>query len=110
MKADDYQKATRATVAYEDGGLGTVKALAYVGLGLAGESGEVVECIKKLWRNGESADLREKAKKELGDVLWYAARIADELGVTLSDVMASNVAKCADRQARNVIKSAGDER
>lgn len=43
--------------------------LSYLGLGLAGESGEVVELIKKRLRDG-SLDV-ERLCDELGDVAYY---------------------------------------
>ena len=48
-------------------------------LGLAGESGEVCDLLKKHWGHRQPLD-REKLKKELGDVLWYVGAIADQFG------------------------------
>lgn len=42
---------------------------------------------------------------ELGDVLWYAAYCANELGVRLDDVMAHNMDKINKRRASGVIKT-----
>jgi NTP pyrophosphatase (non-canonical NTP hydrolase) len=81
----------------------------YECLGLAGETGELVDKIKKSWRNQTPLD-REAAARELGDVLWYVTAIAVELGYTLEEVAVMNIAKLADRQARGVIKSEGDNR
>ncbi|GAC1644170.1 MAG: nucleoside triphosphate pyrophosphohydrolase family protein [Acidobacteriaceae bacterium] len=91
--------------------------LIYPALGLSGESGEVAEKIKKLWRNegqtgasGLSEQKKQELVKELGDVLWYVNAMCRELGVELEQVAAVNAAKLSDRAARNVIKSEGDER
>jgi len=91
--------------------------LVYPALGMAGESGEVAEKVKKLWRNeGQTgaASLSEQKKqelvKEIGDVLWYVNAMARELGVPLEEVARVNAEKLADRAKRNVIKSEGDER
>lgn len=81
----------------------------YQCLGLAGEAGEFVDKIKKAWRNGTPLD-RDAALRELGDVLWYLTAIAVELGSSLAEVAQMNIAKLADRAARGVIKSEGDER
>jgi NTP pyrophosphatase (non-canonical NTP hydrolase) len=58
--------------------------------------------------------LTEQAKadlySELGDVLWYCATMADELGVNLEDVAISNINKLADRLNRGKIKGSGDNR
>ncbi len=65
-------------------------------LGLTGEAGEFAEVVKK-WRfQGHELDL-DKARKELGDVLWYAALAAHSLGVSLDEVVEMNVEK---RKAR----------
>lgn len=82
-------------------------------MGVAGEAGELIEKWKKIvaYKNGEVTqdDVNELAK-ELGDVVWYIAVLADRLGLTLEDVMQRNVAKLASRQKRGVIKGRGDNR
>lgn len=47
---------------------------------------------------------------ELGDVLWYAANAAKDLGVQLGDVATANTSKLKSRQARGVLKGDGDNR
>lgn len=82
-------------------------------LGLVGESGEVAEKFKKIIRdkNGElSNDDKQEIAKELGDVLWYTAVIADYLGVNFEDVAQTNLQKLASRKARGVSKGSGDNR
>lgn len=82
-------------------------------MGIAGEAGEVIEKWKKIvaYKGGKvtRSDL-EELKKELGDVVWYIAVLADSLGLSFEEVMQLNVKKLADRQKRNVIKGAGDNR
>jgi len=83
----------------------------YCTLGLAGEAGEVANVVKKGIRDGLSpAEQAERVKKELGDVLWYAAQLATELGMSLSEVAEANLSKLADRQTRGVIGGSGDDR
>lgn len=67
-------------------------------LGLAGEAGSVVSEYKKWLRDG-SAHQRWQAhmKEELGDVLWYLAAIASDLGLDLKDVATSNLTKTQSR-------------
>lgn len=65
-------------------------------LGLAGEAGEVCDLLKKAWGHGHALDA-EKLKKELGDVLWYVAALAEQHGLRLSDVAEANVAKLSAR-------------
>lgn len=112
MQFDDYQELTRSTAKYPEVGTGSFGALAYVGLGL-GEAGEVQGKIKKIWRDDDGVLSPEKKTQildELGDVLWYAARLADELGHSLNDVANANVHKLLDRKARGVIGGSGDNR
>ena len=66
------------------------------GLGIASEAGEVADLLKKHLGHGHELD-REKLKKELGDVLWYVARIAQHFGMGLEDVARANVAKLRQR-------------
>lgn len=70
--------------------------LAYLALGLIGESGEVAEQIKKHFRHGHALDVTH-LEEELGDVLWYVAVLADALGVDLDQVAGNNVDKLKRR-------------
>lgn len=79
-------------------------SLTYAILGLAGETGEVVEEYKKAMRDMRPEDIvgdgwtRERLVDELGDVLWYLSKIADLLEVPLSAVAAKNIAKLERRE------------
>lgn len=53
---------------------------------------------------------RDAIKKELGDVMWMVAGLADELGWSLDDVCRENLRKLADRKGRGVIDGSGDNR
>lgn len=80
---------------------------------LNGESGEIAEAVFKAFR-GEGGtiteELRQTILKELGDVQWYVARIADLAGFDLDEVMGENLKKLKDRQERGVLHGYGDER
>lgn len=65
-------------------------------MGLAGESGECVDLVKKFIFQGHSLD-SEHLMKELGDVAWYLALTADAIGYTLEEVLEANVKKLEDR-------------
>lgn len=112
MHFDDYQAMAFATAIYPEAGTGTYPALAYTALGL-GEVGELQGKIKKIYRDrsGEFDPLlRDELVAELGDVLWYLAVMAKELGVPLSEVAERNVAKLESRAQRGVLGGSGDDR
>ena len=110
MTFDEYQKVALTTVVNHPDDLMNKTIFA---MGVAGEAGEVVEKWKKIvaYKEGVVSD-EDKAelKKELGDVIWYIAVLAESLDLTLEEVMQLNVEKLASRKARNVIKGAGDNR
>lgn len=112
MTFDEYQVKARETAVYPDGHTGSLAALSYCALGL-GEVGEVQGKIKKLLR-GDEVEVTHAAKiaiiQELGDVLWYVAMLADELGYDFDDVARLNLAKLSDRKEAGTIKGSGDNR
>lgn len=83
----------------------------YVALGLTSEAGEVAGAIKKAVRD-ESGEVTEQRRHdvvdELGDVLWYAARVAESVGATLGECADVNVAKVHRRLANNTLSGSGD--
>lgn len=110
---NQYQQDAIQTASYPDRG----KNMVYPALGLAGEAGETAEKVKKFWRNlgminanELNAEQKLTVIKEMGDVMWYLAALADELSVDLSFVARMNIDKLRDRQARGVVKSEGDNR
>ena len=106
MLADDYQKSTKATAIYPRD-----QGILYTILGLTNEAGEVAGKYKKFIRDQSKwDDVKEMLVDELGDVLWYAARLADELDFDLSEVMERNLAKLEGRQARGTLGGSGDKR
>ena len=105
MKLNDYQADARATC------LESAKNLPYLICGLSAEAGEVAGKFAKYIRDRtEFYKLEEDLVKELGDVLWFVAIIADDLGVTLSEVAQQNIDKLYSRQQRGSLKGSGDER
>ncbi len=108
MDFRDYQRLSRRTAEYP-----REAWLTYPALGLAGEAGEVAEHAKKAIRDdaGTITDERRAAMaKELGDVLWYAAQLASELGLELDRVARENLDKLRSRQSRGVLSGSGDDR
>lgn len=109
----EYALAIESVARYPGAGEGSVTALTYVALGIAGEAGEFADKVKKILRDDASVISLEAAKAliaELGDVLWYVSRAATELGVPLSLVAEGNVKKLYDRRDRNVLGGSGDNR
>lgn len=86
-------------------------------LALTEEAGELAGKAKKLMRdkavftpNDLSPADNTELVKEMGDVLWYLAALAKELGLTLAEVAELNLAKIASRHDRGVLGGSGDNR
>ena len=79
-------------------------------LGLVGEAGEFAEKIKKKHRTVPLVPDPKELAKELGDVLWYVARLATLYGYSMTQVMALNVDKLESRAKRGVLQGEGDNR
>ena len=102
---------------YQHGALGTAvypqdKRVVYPALGLAGEAGETADKVKKYLRGDYPLD--EEHKKaialEIGDVLWYCATLANDLGFSLEEVGQMNLDKLRSRQQRHKLAGDGDNR
>lgn len=65
-------------------------------MGLCGESGEVIDLVKKHLAQGHPLD-RTALAGELGDVAWYLAETAHVLGFTLEDILQGNLDKLQAR-------------
>ena len=99
----DYQKKAVSFAIYP----ATHKVL-YPTLGLCGETGEVAEKVKKQVRDGVFN--RHEVAKELGDVLWYLANLANDIGYNLDEIADINIEKLTSRKNRDKIKGSGDNR
>jgi len=77
----------------------TLRELAVMSLGLAGEVGEVTEHIKKEIRGDGPVD-RNALLLELGDVLYYLCRVASHYGLEMDSVMDANVQKIESRRGK----------
>lgn len=93
MNFDVYQQQAGRTDPHAPG---TRDALGNGALGLVGEAGEVAELVKKHLFHGHPID-KAAVTKELGDVLWYVARLAAALGISLGDVAVRNLDKLQRR-------------
>ena len=93
MTGNEYQKLAMTTLNPD---LGKKDQLINGVMGLCGESGEVIDQVKKHLHQGHPLD-REKLLKELGDVCWYIAELATALDADLDDVLDKNIAKLRAR-------------
>jgi NTP pyrophosphatase (non-canonical NTP hydrolase) len=98
----------REMVSYDIGARDCAPVLCHA-LGLAGECGEVIEPIKKSYRDGTKLDLTHLSE-ELGDVIWYVCALADDHGIKLSDIFFNTLAKLQERRRVNVAKGIKDRR
>jgi len=66
--------------------------------GLAGESGETIDLLKKIIFHGHDLETnRDKLALELGDCLWYITGIATAAGINLDDIAKRNIEKLKAR-------------
>lgn len=108
---DEYQGWLKETSWYGHAGEHNAKEMAYLMLGLSGETGELADAFKKIVREvgfdskeGFEALMKEQKLElidELGDVMWYMAQICNYFGVNLTTLMAFNAAKLHRRLADN---------
>ena len=94
MTFDHYIKFVDAGISLENDTYR--QRLMLAGLGLAGEAGEVCDEAKKVAFHGKDMD-QDALIKELGDVLWYFALMLHTHGLTLDNIMETNVHKLCDR-------------
>jgi NTP pyrophosphatase (non-canonical NTP hydrolase) len=109
MDLDEYQRGALRTAAPRE----KKNELLHLVLGLVGESGEIAEKFKKWVRDlgsDESRIDRAAIAKELGDVLWYVAVLADHLDLSLDEIGRDNLTKLASRLDRGVLGGSGDDR
>ena len=113
MNIDEYAKWTMTTAVYPGAGTGSLEELSYLGLGLAGEAGEVVEKIKKMVRDPgrfEDKDYHGLMQEELGDVFYYLCRICEAEGINPSVVINMSKNKLEQRKREGKIHGDGDRR
>lgn len=106
FNADDFQ-AWMKDKPISDGV--NISSDALMGLGLAGETGEAIEMLKKHLRDGSPMDL-EHFGLELGDIITVIAVMATRYGLTMTQIMANAKRKIARRLACGTISGAGNDR
>ena len=76
-----------------------IERLTTAGVGLAAESGEFLEIVKKMVFQGKPWDdaNREHLLIELGDIMWYVSQATQALGVSFDEVIEMNIKKLEKR-------------
>ena len=109
MKFSEYEEIAKQTAIYP-----STHRILYPALGMAGEAGEVANKVKKFIRDGADKEAFEVKKleiaAEIGDVLWYCANLANDLGINLSDIASENYSKLSGRSKRGTLGGDGDNR
>ena len=109
MDFNEYQKKAFETAIYPDKGDNII----YPAFGIGGETGEVLNKIKKILRDENfsiSDEKKDELIKEIGDLLWYIAALSTELKINLNDIAEKNIAKLSSRKERNQLHGSGDNR
>jgi NTP pyrophosphatase (non-canonical NTP hydrolase) len=103
---NEYQAEACSTAVYPD-----PVGIPYLALGLTSEAGEVAGKIKKVLRGDYELDLvKGQLRKELGDVLWYLAVLAEELDISLEILAQENLNKLRARKENGTLQGDGDNR
>lgn len=108
MTLNEYQKKALETAVYPQ-----EYKIIYPSLGLTGEAGECSDKVKKVIRDNGGVftnENRYEIAKEIGDVLWYCATLANDIGFGLETIGQMNYNKLHSRQVRGVIGGSGDNR
>lgn len=84
MDFNEYQKAAKRTL------YGNEQVLTNCALGLAGETGQVVDLVKNYTFRGKNLD-RQELIHEMGDVLWYLSQVAEWANIPFDEVAQSNI-------------------
>lgn len=109
MELNKYQDKAKETAVFPE-----TMGIVYCTLALNGEAGELAEKVKKVIRdddgNFKQIDKLEAMAMELGDVLWYVANLADQLGYDLEEIAELNLKKLSSRKQRGALKGSGDNR
>ena len=127
MELNDYQNNAMSTC------MDSSRNMSYMAMGLTSEVGEFMGKIAKAIRKGDvyigkecdsdlhyntpllesnvrSLQWENDLMHELGDILWFAAGIAEVMGWELEYVAQENIKKLASRKERGVIDGNGDDR
>lgn len=77
-------------------------------IGLMGEVGEAADILKRILRDKDgvvSDEDRQKIRSEIGDIVWYLAQLATEVGANFDDVVEANIEKLQTRKNNGTLVS-----
>jgi NTP pyrophosphatase (non-canonical NTP hydrolase) len=128
MKLNEYQDLAMDFAITQD----IETNVSHFGFGLCAEAGEVATIFQKYFRGDEryndpsfwgedtpvdfndwdtfTPEARSMVEKELGDVLWHVAALADSFGLSLEDIARTNLQKLSKRKSEGKLKGDGDNR
>lgn len=103
MEFNEYQNLANRTL------YGNEQVLTNCALGIAGETGELVDIIKKYTFHGHTLD-KNALTKEMGDVLWYLSQIAQWADIPFDEIAVQNIEKLKKRYPNGFSKEASVNR
>ena len=93
MDIREYQEKAKRTL---NNDLQFDEQLSNLCMGLAGESGEVVDYIKKCMYHNHKL-YKQKVIEELGDMMWYLTNIASLFSLPMDNILDVNIKKLEER-------------
>ena len=96
MRTNDEMSTARLELSIDMNSKYDMGGIVMATMGLSGEVGELNDMIKK-WIFHKSDMNITHAKKELGDILWYVACMAESFGWSLDEIMKMNIDKLKAR-------------
>ena len=114
MNLKEYSKEALEVKLYHEAEISPLLSkILYLCCGLSGETGELLEKVKKVVRDKNchlSEEDRLLIQLEIGDLLWYLMAIIDEFGFDPDKILELNLLKIQDRVKREVLGGTGDKR
>ena len=96
MRTNDEMSTARLELSIDMNSKYDMGGIVMATMGLSGEVGELNDMIKKWIFHKSDMDITN-AKKELGDILWYVACMAESFGWSLDEIMKMNIDKLKAR-------------
>ena len=96
MRTNDEMSTARLELSIDKNSKYDMGGIVMATMGLSGEVGELNDMIKKWIFHKSDMDITH-AKKELGDIMWYIACMAESFGWSLDEIMRMNIDKLKAR-------------